>query len=287
MTIVVGVDGSAVSQQALTWAIAEGKLRHESVRAVYAWHDILLAAAGRRPLGAVGDDGLAREVDEPQKDAERRLAAAVAELSGAGGVEQRTVQGHPIEVLVEQSRDADLLVVGSRGHGALGSVLLGSVSRGCAHHAECPVVVIRDPEGTAARARAVARARVSDLDEVLAREIAENARTWEALERLGVHEGAQLTLEFAYESGGPSSDRVLAEYLRDENGYEVEVDPEGITGWTPPLPVSPAALDQWVTRMVLAGREHGGCAFGGWTATISAVRGWQAVTDVATSSARS
>ena len=269
----------------MSWAIAEGELRHESVCAVYAWHRILVAVAGRRPFGAIGDDEFGREVDELQKDAERRLGETVAELSEAGAVEQRAVHGHPIEVLVEQSRDADLLVAGSRGHGALGSALLDSVSRGFAHHAECPVVVIRDPEGTVARARAIARARVSDLDEVLAREVAENARTWEALERLGVRDGAELTLEFAYESGGPTSDRVLAEYLRDENGYEVEVDPEGITGWTPPFPVSPAVLDEWVTRMVLAGREHGGCAFGGWTATISASRGWQAVRDETASSA--
>ena len=94
------------------------------------------------------------------------------------------------------------------------------------------------------------------------------------------------TLEFAYESGGPSSDRVLAEYLRQENGYEVEVDPDGIEGWTPPLAVSLAALDEWVTRMVVAGREHGGCTFNGWTATVSAARGWQGVRNESASPAR-
>lgn len=246
MTIVVGVDGSAVSTQALTWALAEGRVRGEGVRAVYVW--------AHAPAGSAG---------EGQEAAERRLAEIVAELSDAHDVEQRAVHGHPIEVLVEQSVDASLVVVGSRGHGKLGSTLLGSVSRGCALHAECPVVVVRDPTGSASRAR------TWDADELIALEIAENARSWKALARLGVREGAELPLEFVYESGGPAADRVLAEFLRTDRRYEVEIAPEGITGWTLPMPLSPSALDEWVTQMVLAGREHGGCAFDGWTATIS------------------
>ena len=266
MTIVVGVDGSAVSQQALTWAIAEGRLRQETVCAIYAWGHAPVMAAGGRAFGPPAAETLRRDLDELQKNAERRLAETVAELGEASAVEQRAVQGHPVEVLVEQSRNADLLVVGSRGHGHLSSALLGSVSRGCTHHAECPVVVIRDPEHKAVRARAW------HPDEVIARETAKSARTWEALLRLGVVEGVELALEFGYESGGPAADRVLAEFLRRETGYKVEVDPEGITGWTPPIPVSPSSLDEWVTKMVLAGHDHGGSIFDGWTATLSAGR---------------
>ena len=270
MTIAVGVDGSAVSQQALTWAIAEGGLRQEPVRAVYAWDHAPEVAAGGRVFGPPGDEAVRHDLDELRRDAGRRLAEAVAELGEGGAVEQRVVRGHPVEVLVEQSRSANLLVVGSRGHGELSSALLGSVSRGCTHHAHCPVVVIRDPEHRAPRARAW------HPDEVMARERARNARTWEALVRLGVREGAEIALEFAYESGGPAADRVLAEFLRQETGYRVEVEPEGITGWTPPIPVSPSSLDAWITKMVLAGHDHGGCAFDGWTATLSAGRGRRA-----------
>ena len=66
-----------------------------------------------------------------------------------------------------------------------------------------------------------------------AREIAENAVTWKALTRLGVRSETELSLEFVYESGGPAADRVLAEFLRREQGYEVEVAAEGIAGWKP------------------------------------------------------
>ena len=58
-------------------------------------------------------------------------------------IEQRVVQGTPGAALVDESHNADLLVVGSRGHGGFASLLLGSVSQQCAHHAACPVVIVR------------------------------------------------------------------------------------------------------------------------------------------------
>jgi nucleotide-binding universal stress UspA family protein len=57
-------------------------------------------------------------------------------------IEQRVIQGAPAAVLVEESQDADLLVVGSRGHGGFAQLLLGSVSQQCAQHSECPVVIV-------------------------------------------------------------------------------------------------------------------------------------------------
>jgi nucleotide-binding universal stress UspA family protein len=265
VTIVVGVDGSPVSQQALTWAIAEGRLRRETVRAVYAW-DYTAAPTPLIPVSGPPADGMLDEVGGLQKVAERRLAEAVAKVGEGAPVDLQAVRGNPVDVLVKQSSDATLLVLGSRGHGTLSSVLLGSVSRACTHHAACPVVVIRDPAGV------TAQSRTWDLDEAIAREKRQNAVTWDALAGLGVREGAELGLEFAYESGGPAADRVLAEFLRNETGYEVEVEPQGVTGETPPMPVSPAALDEWVERMVRAGHSHGGCLFDGWTATLSAGR---------------
>jgi len=234
------------------------------VCAVCAWQDTPEAIAGGIFGTRVSNTLL--ELGELQKGAERHLADAVAGLDGEGTVELRAVQGDAAEVLVAASRDADLLVVGSRGHGGFTSALIGSVSQSCTHHAECPVVVIRDREGAAQRLPAW------HPGEVIAREIAQNKQTWDALARLGVREGTELALEFVYETAGLAADRVLAEFLGGE-GYEVEIEPGGVSGQTMPMPVSPAALDDWVARMVLAGHEHGGCAFDGWTATLSARRG--------------
>ena len=190
--------------EVLAWAIAEGRLRETAVCAVYAWQH----TPERPPAGSSALRSTIRssELGELQKDAERRLADAVAGLDQEGTVELRAVQGNAAEVLVEASRDADLLVVGSRGHGGFTSALIGSVSQSCTNHAECPVVVIRDRKGTAQRLPAW------HPDEVIAREIAQNAQTWDALARLGVREGTELALEFVYETAGPAADRVLAEY---------------------------------------------------------------------------
>ena len=106
-------------------------------------------------------------------------------------------------------------------------------------------------------------------DEVLALELARNARTWAALERLGVGDGTELALDFFYETAGPEADRELAAYLRREPGYEVVIEPDGVSGRTKPMSLSLASLDEWVVTMLRSSREHGGCAFSGWTATVS------------------
>jgi len=266
VTIIVGVDGSPVSGQAIAWAIAEGRLREEAVCAVYAWdYPPDRATAGRIFGGPIAEVGT-RDLDELQRAAECRLADAVAAFDAAGAVEQRALQGRAAEVLVEQSRDADLLVVGSHGQGSLAGVLLGSVSVACTHHALCPVVVIRDRDARAGRSPGW------EPDEVIARELVQNAQTWEALLRLNVLEGSELVLEFVYETAGEAADRDLAEFLRSETDYEVQVESVGVTGQTKPIPVSLSVLDEWVRTMVLAGHVHGGCAFGGWTATVSGGR---------------
>jgi nucleotide-binding universal stress UspA family protein len=261
MTIIVGVDGSSTAARALAWAVDEGRLRRESVCAVYAWDVPQVTLAPGPMLATPVGESVVSDLEQLRSAAEQRLADAVTELPDGHLIEQRAVQGHAAEVLIAQSRDAVLLVVGSRGHGTIAGVLLGSVSQACTHHAACPVVVVRASEGDAGR---------WNPDEVIAREVAQNAQTWEALGRLGVREGTELTLEFVYETGGAAADRELAEFLRGEAGCEVEVESGGVRGKTKPTPVSPAALDEWVARMVFAGHEHGGCVFDGWTATVSA-----------------
>jgi nucleotide-binding universal stress UspA family protein len=152
--IVVGVDRSASAKAALAFALEEARLRHARVRVVHAWQI--------RPYGrSAGFEGvpliLGADLDGFQRAAAAELDAIVAEAApGAGGfgIEKRVEQGEPATVLIGQSRDADLLVVGSRGHGGFASLLLGSVSQVCAQHAACPVVIVRGRSQTQAEEKA-------------------------------------------------------------------------------------------------------------------------------------
>jgi nucleotide-binding universal stress UspA family protein len=137
--IVVGVDGSTPSKEALRWAVAEARLRGASLCVVYAWKMPIYMANGLAPLAIPDPTALRRAARE-------RLDGIVYEVSGDVAdvrIEQKAVEGRAAQVLVEESEGADLLVVGSRGHGGFAGLLLGSISQQCASHASCPVVIIR------------------------------------------------------------------------------------------------------------------------------------------------
>jgi nucleotide-binding universal stress UspA family protein len=138
--IVVGVDGSPSSVAALRWAVAEAELTGDTVRPVIAWmYPIAAGGYGWAPLSTY--DGVNEEAL-----AEKTLTEAIHKVvrpESAVTVECRVVEGYAPAVLVAESTQADLLVVGSRGHGTFHDALLGSVSQNCAHHAKCPVVIIR------------------------------------------------------------------------------------------------------------------------------------------------
>jgi nucleotide-binding universal stress UspA family protein len=140
--IVVGVDGSDASNEALRWALEESRLRRSGLRAVYAWLYPQIGGRGYiRP--ELLDPELLRET------AQERLDAFVAEVAGEDpGVEiERVVsEGPAAKVLTKAAEEAELLVVGSRGYGGFAGLLLGSVSQQCAQHAPCPVVVVRPRE---------------------------------------------------------------------------------------------------------------------------------------------
>jgi len=134
--IVVGVDGSESSTAALRWAIRQAKMTGARVDAVAAW---------RYPTG-YGWAPSPEEIDF-EGDAERSLAGALAAVSALEPdvpVHPLVTEGAAAEVLLRTAKGADLLVVGSRGLGALASPLLGSVSMYCVLHAHCPVLVLRD-----------------------------------------------------------------------------------------------------------------------------------------------
>jgi hypothetical protein len=106
-------------------------------------------------------------------------------------------------------------------------------------------------------------------EELLGREFAQNAKTWAALQGLGVREGSEIAFDFFFQTAGPDADRQLAEFISSLTGYQVVVEPDGVSGHTPPMAVSPTALDDWVRAMLYAGFEHGRCQFAGWTTTLS------------------
>ena len=144
--IVVGVDNSQQAEEALRFALEEAKLRHAKLRVVHAWQYGTIGGVGTTGIEGfytpvVGAD--ARDVREAAEKALEEILREPLADSGAVEIERRVVEGPPAGVLVDQSRDADLIVVGSRGHGGFAELLLGSVSHQVSHHAACPVVIVR------------------------------------------------------------------------------------------------------------------------------------------------
>ena len=138
--IVTGVDGSDSSLSALRWAIRQAGLTGAPVDAVAAWHNPVVAASyGYVPVGT-GEDNDFKEITE------KVLADAISSTLDPGSdvrVRSHVIEGNAAQVLIDASDGAELLVVGSRGHGGFTEALLGSVSQHCVHFARCPVVVIR------------------------------------------------------------------------------------------------------------------------------------------------
>jgi len=146
--IVVGVDQSEGAKAALAFAHEEARLRGATLRAVHAWQFGYIGYSGLEgTLPAVGAD-----IRELRDAATATLDATVHKAlpdPGEVRIEQCVVEGAPGAVLVDESQSADLLVVGSRGHGGFAQLLLGSVSQQCAQHAACPVVIVRPKDAPA------------------------------------------------------------------------------------------------------------------------------------------
>jgi nucleotide-binding universal stress UspA family protein len=131
--IVVGVDGSPASAQALSWALNQGALTGAAVEALNAWQ------APQVPGGLISTMGV--DLSTSSREILRNAVEAVG--ASPESVTERTVQGHPVKVLVDASDGADLLVVGNRGHGGFTGMLLGSVSGQVLAYAHCPTVIVR------------------------------------------------------------------------------------------------------------------------------------------------
>jgi nucleotide-binding universal stress UspA family protein len=145
VSIVVGVDGSAGAKAALRWALAEARLRGTVLRVVHAW--TFPYAATRYSILPLIDEGFNEELKKTAVSLIEEMLAEVGSEADEVEVERVTVEGAAPRVLLEQAEDAELLVVGSRGLGGFRGLLLGSVSQQCAHHAQCPVVIVPTPHG--------------------------------------------------------------------------------------------------------------------------------------------
>ncbi|SDD58924.1 universal stress protein [Glycomyces harbinensis] len=138
--IVVGVDGSPASVKALGWALGQAELTGAKVEAVQAWEVPVMYGTGMMVLPG------GEEFDAAAKRSLEASIAQAAEGRPNVQVEATTVAGHPAKTVIDLAEGADLLVVGSRGHGGFVGTLVGSVSQYCVAHATCPVVVVRDQD---------------------------------------------------------------------------------------------------------------------------------------------
>jgi nucleotide-binding universal stress UspA family protein len=137
--VVVGVDGSPDSEDAIDVAFQLAAETHEPLHAVHAWTDPALLGPGAM-LPLVYDPAL---VTEEERLVLAEAMAGWSEKYPDVTVDQQVVRGHPVATLTQAGEDASYLVVGARGRGPLRGMLLGSVSHGVLHHARGPVVVVR------------------------------------------------------------------------------------------------------------------------------------------------
>ena len=137
--IVVGVDGSVPSIDALRWAIRQAELTGGTLDAVLAWqYPVAIGGLGWVPATGLGDVDYAALAAQALTEAIDKV-----EIPDQVHVRQVVVEGNATQALLDSAKDADLLVVGNRGHGGFTDALIGSVSSRCVHHAHCPVVVVR------------------------------------------------------------------------------------------------------------------------------------------------
>ncbi|MER5545944.1 universal stress protein [Streptomyces sp. NPDC001118] len=134
--VVVGVDGSPSSYEALRWAVRYASLVGATVEAVAVWE----------LPGLYGWSAPAVDMDVDEEEARQRMRKELTDVLGAdaaGSVRSHVVHGNPADVLLRAAEGADVVVVGSRGRGGFAAALLGSVSQHVSQHASCPVVIVR------------------------------------------------------------------------------------------------------------------------------------------------
>jgi nucleotide-binding universal stress UspA family protein len=145
--IVVGVDGSPASDEAIRWAAREAMMRRTNLILLHVLPPDFPVWGLGYALAPPPPDYAEMRQEEGQRvlDAARHVAEKVAAPGEQVRVHTELVDATPVPTLVAASKDAQMIVVGCRGLGALARGLFGSVSTGLVHHAHCPVAVIHDP----------------------------------------------------------------------------------------------------------------------------------------------
>jgi nucleotide-binding universal stress UspA family protein len=138
--VVVGVDGSPASAMVLAWAARYAAAMGSTIRVVMAWR--YPAQVGPAPVG-VAPASVSAEVERNKRQELDKVIKSALGDSPAVPIEAKVAYGHASQVLIDESTESDLLVVGNRGHGGFTGMLLGSVSTHCVTHAACPVTVVR------------------------------------------------------------------------------------------------------------------------------------------------
>jgi nucleotide-binding universal stress UspA family protein len=151
--VVVGVDGSSESDEALTWALQEGRIRNLPVRAINVWHPDGTPVQVERLAALHSVAELRTRLLQDVTSGVR----TVVERAGATdvAVTSEVVYGHPVRELIREAGTDSLLVVGSRGRGSITGSMLGSVSQSCVQYANGTVVVVRGPRPESEAGRVV------------------------------------------------------------------------------------------------------------------------------------
>ncbi len=139
--VVVGIDDSEGARDALRWAADVAKWRNWTLHIVHTWHVHYPVAPFSPDLGTIE-----HAVVEAAEATCKKIEAEVLGADHGLDIRRTIVEGSPAHILISASESADLLVVGSRGHGGFASLALGSVGQACVHHAHCPVLIVR-PHG--------------------------------------------------------------------------------------------------------------------------------------------
>ncbi len=146
--VIVGIDGSPESYEALAYAAEVAKWRNWTLHLVNVWHlgySVVSFAPNMTEIATAAREAAALTV----RDAEKEVLGD----GFTGTVVHSIVEGYPARTLIELSQGADLLVLGNRGRGGFSSLALGSVGQACVHHAHCPVLILRPKTNSTAADR--------------------------------------------------------------------------------------------------------------------------------------